>query len=279
MDILWRENKGLILIVAAALVAVYIYHSIVIAPLRAEADLYRAKEATQREEYRQKTADGVPNAGSLSTAERDLKSMEQILEKAKGDILLKVPARFTLPATTKNPKVFFQDTAIAEWKAMEERSLRTRSGVKLPKGFGFPAEVEEAKAREDLARLFIASRLISSAIDAGCESVESIDPLVDSRDGGRDGADPEILSRIRVHIKITGSVASALRFLHTIQRQDDFLAIDKLDFRKAEPSIDRAVVEITVGGVTAIASGKREETESGEKGPTETPSEDWPFGK
>lgn len=283
MELYWREHRGFILTVGGAAFVGILYYWWFVSPQYAEARRLREESVTLRKDLASLKTAGVLREGDLAAAKRDLQAQEDILLRLKDDIRMQLPPAYRLPSSVRNPRVFFQDLFLAERKRLKEMSLKTKQGVKLPGTFGFPENFDEKHTAEYLARLSIAARVASTAIQSGCDVIDSIQAV---EDGGVAGVEPppgRYGTVYHVRAKVSGGAAAVLKTIHALQKKGDPLVLVELQFRKEDPAIDRATAEFTVGGVMAIneiaesAPGEGEQPAPAGGGPSG--GDDWIFKK
>lgn len=276
MELIWREYKWFILCVLLTGIAAVVYYGSVIAPAYSGADRQWGERNVMDAALREKVAHGVPGNDAIAAVENDLLAQKNSLDRLKEAIRLNIPARFVPGEAVKRPKVFYQNLLIAERKRLEEDALKTSGGMKFPPALGFPEEIEEQRVGEYLQRLFIVSRILSRAIEAGFDSVGAIDGGGDSKE--QSSAGEKGVKVHRIHFTLTGPTKSAIFLLHALQRKNEFFLIDQFHVRKDDATIDKVSVEMTVAGIVDFISSPEEKAGKKEE-PSGKENDGWPFNK
>lgn len=167
---LWQERRGLILMIAGAVVVALLgeslIHSFFSRPLaRNQREIVRA---------RRRLRSPAPAAEDVATAEREATRLEASVEALRGKLLFHVREAFTLPEGDPHPAVRYVDTVDRTLEAL--RSLARRQGVSIPDSLGLPqvAPSEESRVAGLLAALDGIERAVRRGVESALDEIESV---------------------------------------------------------------------------------------------------------
>ena len=257
MSHFWREHKQFIRIAAAFAATAGVSWLGLIRPAftsasRAEADRLRGQESLEK-----RIADeGIPLPEDIERASADLAQMKADLQKLGQAVEVRLKAPFVVPPDEPNAKLYLQSTLIRTQQ--ELIASASKKGVKLPKTFGFPAEIPAELAPEYLVRLGIISRVLNAALEtvdpsqgqAGISEFSSVTARAEAGVSEQDRViDPAaFLNRYLVEFHFTATSDGFVRLLHALLQEDRFLGIDQLTVSHEGSTDNKLDCTLTVAG-------------------------------
>lgn len=230
MEYFWKENKKFVIAVGGGLVFLMLYYSFVLGPIRkgaadAARDRSRAKADLER-----RMQQGVPTDDGLVSGRRDRDFNRKLLASMIPEVAFGVGERFVLRKGEKIKELYdpLKLDLLKEWgkKAVEGK-------VRFPENVALPDDVSEETATEVLLRLAVVDRLVTLAVDAEVEKIDTLD--------GLQGLDPnaaprksQFLTKHSAFIRVTGKVESIFKMVHGAQKKGSYLSVTHFDLSRPD---------------------------------------------
>jgi hypothetical protein len=243
MDYFWKENKKFVVAVAGGVLAVFLYHSFVLGPIRASAASSERSRTNERRELEAKMAQGVPAPDALALAKRDREQYQKALAAVSKEVVFKADDRFK-KGERESAKAHYDNLRLEV-----EKQLKSKAGmakVEFTGTLGLGEESQADQIPELLLRLAAAERLVSVAIEAGGVSkIEQVDAMAAlSRDAAPGpGA---FLNAYGVFMKFTGKSEAAFKIAHAVQKRGQYLAVTHFDLTREDVARDHCAASIGV---------------------------------
>ena len=258
-----KENKKLFITIVAMLFLAYLWHRFFISPLNAEAENKAVELESRKSEFNEIAKNGIPDDKDVKGIEDSLSSSKDKLAILKKSLQLNIEDRFTLPKGEMNPRVYFQQLIIKEKNDIDSEAVSRNT--KLPKmdNMGFSADVDEKAVPELLIKVSLISRVLRTAIASNIKSVVSISSAYS--DGKASIKEGNFLNTLDVSVKVESSTESILKFIHLLQKREDFLLIKGISFKIKDSTIDTAEADLMLSGLIINEEGKSEISKSHEE--------------
>lgn len=238
MEYFWKENKKFVLAVGGGAVFLLVYWMFLISPFRASAAASARQRQSDRKEYEGLIAQGVPAKDAVAAAVLDRDELQKGLSALVKDTVFKPGDRFRKPE--REAKGHYEDLRIKVEKELKETAAKAK--IDFPGGLGMNDDVREDLLPELLLRLAAVDRLVSQAIAAGVEKIETVDGMAGLEESGKKGA---FLNAYAVFLKVKCSSKSALQIVHGVQRKGNYLAVTRFAFAQEDPARDFGTATIT----------------------------------
>lgn len=243
MDYFWKENKKFVLAVGGGLLAVMVYHWIVLGPIRAGAVAAEKSRHQQTLDLKARMAEGVPAPDAVASAKRDRDGLRKSLQAVVKDVEFKLPERYAKPER-QSAKSHFDDLRLEVEKDLREKA--TKAKVDFQGGLGLPEDSRPDEIPDLLRRMAAAERLVRLAIEAGVEKIEQVDAMAE---GGSEAGAPGMpgggaVSALPVFMKFKASSEAAFRVLHGAQKKGAYLAVTQFEFVREDVARDRGAAAI-----------------------------------
>jgi hypothetical protein len=241
MEYFWKENKRFVMAVGGGLVFLILYQALVLGKIRGAADLAERTRRNRQLEIERKMAQGVPTEETLVAARRDRDLSRKVLAAMAPDTAFALPERFQKPRS--RVKEYYDNLVIELTDQLKEKATNGR--VAFPQNLGLPDTVLEENAPEMMLRLAVVERLVTLLVDAGCEKIESINPLHGADQDERSSKKSRFLTKYSVFIRFSGSAESIFKVIHGAQKKGSYLAVTQ--FEMSRPDATKDVFEAGLG--------------------------------
>ncbi|HLY73204.1 MAG TPA: hypothetical protein VKU80_03725, partial [Planctomycetota bacterium] len=209
--------------------------------IRGAADLAERTRRNRQLEIERKMAQGVPTEETLVAARRDRDLSRKVLAAMAPDTAFALPERFQKPRS--RVKEYYDNLVIELTDQLKEKATNGR--VAFPQSLGLPDTVLEENAPEMMLRLAVVERLVTLLVDAGCEKIESINPLHGADMDERSSKKSRFLTKYSVFIRFSGSAESIFKVIHGAQKKGSYLAVTQ--FEMSRPDATKDVFEAGLG--------------------------------
>ena len=238
MDYFWKENKKFVIAVGAGALITMVYWMFLVSPFRRDAVAAARQRATEKREYEALIAQGVPAKDAVAASGQDRDETRKALASLVKDVGFKLPDRF------KKDREVYEDLRIKVKTELKEKA--TKAKIDFQGDLGMSEEVRQEDLPELLLRLAAVERVVSQAIDAGVEKIESVDGMADARESGPPAKKGGFLQAYSVFIKARASSQAAFRVVHGVQKKGQYLAVTKFSWAQDDPARDMGSASITV---------------------------------
>ncbi len=244
MEYFWKENKRFVIAVGGGLAVLILYQALVLGKIRGAAELAERTRKNKQSEIERKMAQGVPTEESLQIARRDRDLTRKVLASMAPETAFTIPDRFKPKGRTpKDQKEQYEDLVIALTKELGEKATNGR--LAFPASLGMPDTVPDDSVPEMLTRLAIVERLANVCVDAGCEKIESINPVHGADQDERSSKKSRFLTKYSVFLRFSGTAESIFRVVHGAQKKGSYLAVTQ--FEMSRPDATKDVFEAALG--------------------------------
>ncbi|HEX7900637.1 MAG TPA: hypothetical protein VF950_22935 [Planctomycetota bacterium] len=238
MDYFWKENKKFVIAVGAGALVVILYWSFLVSPFRAGAVDAARRRAQEKRDYEALIAQGVPAKDAVAAASQDRDETKKILASLVKDVGFKLPERY------KKDRDVYDDLRIKVKTELKEKA--TKAKIDFQGDLGLNEEIRDEDLPELLLRLAAVERVVSQAVDAGVEKIESVDGMADARESGPPQKKGGFLRAYSVFVKLRASSEAAFRVIHGVQKKGNYLAVTKFSWAQDDPARDMGSASITV---------------------------------
>jgi len=238
MDYFWKENKKFVIAVGAGALFTILYWSFFVSPFRAAAVSAALQRNAQRKDYENLIAQGVPAKDAVAAASQDRDETKKALGSLVKDVGFKLPERY------KKDRDVYDDLRIKVKAELKEKATKAKIDFQGDLGMGEEFRVENLP--ELLLRLAAVERVVTQAIEAGVEKIESVDGMADARESGPPPKKGGFLEAYTVFVKVRASSETAFRIVHGVQKKGNYLAVTRFSWAQDDPARDMGVASIAV---------------------------------
>ena len=243
MEYFWKENKRFVVAVGGGLLFLLLYNSFVLGPIRSGAAEAAAARKREKSDLERKMAQGVPNDDGLVAGRRDRDQNRKQLAGIVPEVGFTLPERYQKPKR-ESVKSYFDNLKLDLVKELQTKAVGNK--VAMPAQMGLPNDISDETAGEVLARMAVAERLVTLAVDSEVEKIETVDAEYGMERDERSSKKSQFLTKYTVFLKVTGREASIFRILHGAQKKGSYLAVTHLEMGRPDATKDLFEASIAV---------------------------------
>jgi len=242
MEYFWKENKRFVLAVGGAFIALLLYNSFVLSPLRSAAAGAYSQRNRELKELERKMSQGVPNDDGLVAGRRDRDQNRKVLASMTPEVGFALGERFQKPKR-ESIKSYFDNLKLDLVKDLQTKAVGNK--VALPANIALPNDISDETSTEVLSRLAMVERLVGLAVDSDVEKIETIDAEYGMERDERSSKKSQFLTKYSVFMKVNGKAESIFKILHGAQKKGSYLAITH--FEIGRPDATKDLFEASIG--------------------------------
>ncbi len=238
MDYFWKEHKKILMAVGGGLLALFLYYTFALNPIRAGAVNASRQLRIEQQNLQAKMAAGVPTDDTVARARREAERTRQQLATLKDDAGFKVGDRF-LNVVGGNAKTHFESLKLDIHRELKEKARKLTAFPADFKMAGVGDDLTEEGARDLLLRLAVVERLVLLALDAKVDRIDLVDGLYGHDAKGE--AVPKgaaFLRRESVLLRFKGESEAVFRVLHAAQKKGTYLAVNHFEASRQDATKD-----------------------------------------
>lgn len=244
MEYFWKENKKFVMAVGGAVVFLMLYFSFVLTPIRKGADEAARSRLNAKRDIERRMQQGVPTEDALVAARRDRDQKKRQLAEMTPQVAFAVGDRFTKHKGDRLEDIKYDSLKLDLVKELQKKSVEGK--LSFPQNVGLPDDITEENAAEVLARCAVVERLVTIAVEADLDKIETLDGQYMMDRDERSSKKSQFLTKYSVFIKVVGKVESVFKLVHAAQKKGSFLAITNFDLTRPDATKDLFEASIAV---------------------------------
>jgi len=246
MEYFWKENKKFVLAVGGGIVALMLYYSFVLGPVRKGASDAARDRLNAKRDIERRMQQGVPTEEALVAARRDRDLKRRQLGEMSPQVAFALNERFVVRKgdRAKDLSEYYLNLKLDLVKELQKKSVEGK--LSFPQAVGLPDDVAEENAAEVLARCAVVERLVSLAVESDIEKIETLDGQYLMDRDERSSKKSQFLTKYSVFIKVVGKQESVFKMIHGAQKKGSYLAVTHFDLARPDATKDLFEASIAV---------------------------------